>query len=245
MEKHDHRDIIVGRQPVMELLRAGQAVNRLYVASGARHGSIRDIIQLAKERNIPVKEVQPKFLDALSPIANHQGVAAEAAPFRYLELHELLALGRPQFYLVLAGIQDPQNLGSLIRSAEVCGVSGVIIPKHRACGVTPAAAKASAGAAAHMPIARVTNIRFALEELKQAGCWVVGADMEGEVCYRQNLSLPIALVIGGEGSGLPRLVKETCDFLVRIPMYGAVSSLNAAVAGGILLYEIAKQRHQE
>ncbi|MFY9563398.1 MAG: 23S rRNA (guanosine(2251)-2'-O)-methyltransferase RlmB [Limnochordia bacterium] len=242
MDKNDHSDIIVGRQPVLELFRAGQAVNQIYVASGAKHGPVQVILQLARERNVPVKMVKPSFLDSLSAGEKHQGIAARIAPVRYLELHELLAADKPRFYLVLAGIQDPHNLGSLIRSAEVFGASGVIIPKHRACAVTPAVAKASAGAAAHMPIARVTNIAAALGELKRAGCWVVGADMDGEICYRQNLNLPIALVVGGEGKGLPRLVKDTCDFLVRIPMYGSISSLNASVAGGILLYEIARQR---
>jgi len=245
MEKQDYTDIVVGRQPVMELFRSGQAINQLFVASGSRHGSVRKILQLAKDSNIPVKTVRPSFLDSISPTGNHQGIAARVAPVSYLELYDLLAMDKSKFFLVLAGIQDPHNLGSLIRSAEVCGVSGVIIPKHRAASVTPVVAKVSAGAVAHMPIARVTNVTSALEELKRAGCWIVGADMDGEVCYQQNLNLPVALVIGGEGSGLPRLVKETCDFLVRIPLYGSISSLNAAVAGGILLYEIAKQRHQQ
>ncbi|HKM16868.1 MAG: 23S rRNA (guanosine(2251)-2'-O)-methyltransferase RlmB [Firmicutes bacterium] len=245
MDKQDHTEIVVGRQPVMELFRAGQAINQLYVASGSRHGSIRRILQLAKENNVPVKRVQPHLLDSMSPVKNHQGIAAKVAPVRYYELHDLLAMDKPKFYLVLAGIQDPQNLGSLIRTAEACGVSGVIIPKHRACAVTPAVIRASAGAVSHMPIARVTNLASALGELKDQGCWIVGADMDGEACHTQDLNLPLALVVGGEGRGLPRLVKETCDLLVSIPMHGSIASLNAAVAGGILLYEIARQMHRQ
>lgn len=243
MDKHEHSDLIAGRHPVLELFNSGRPVNQLYVAEGSRHGSMKKIIALAKAENVPVKVVQREYLDSLCPGSNHQGVAARVAPIQYMELADLLAMNKPPFYLVLAGIEDPHNLGSLIRSAEICGVSGVIIPKRRAVAVTPTVVKASAGAVSHMPIARVTNTAAALQELKDAGCWVVGADMDGEVCYEQDLNIPIALVIGSEGRGLPRLVKERCDLLVRIPQYGSIDSLNAAVAGGILIYEITRQKH--
>lgn len=244
MDKHDYSSIVAGRHPVLELFQSGQAINQIYVAQGSRHGSMKKILALAKANNVPVKTVQRDYLDAVSPTGNHQGVIAMTAPIQYLELTDLLALDKPKFYLVLAGIEDPHNLGSLIRSAEVCGVSGVIIPKRRAAAVTATVVKASAGAVSHMPIARVTNIAAALKELQDAGCWIVGADMDGEVCYQQDLNMPIALVVGNEGRGLPRLVKERCDLLVRIPIYGAIDSLNAAVAGGILMYEVARQKHQ-
>ncbi len=245
MGKQEYTDLVEGRQPVLELFRSGQEINRLYVAKGAKQGSIRKILSLAKENNIIVKELERSSLDAMSQTRNHQGVIAHIAPIQYLELADLLALSKPKFFLVLAGIEDPHNLGSLIRSAEVNGVSGVIIPKRRAVAVTPTVVRASAGAVAHMPIARVTNITVAIKELQAAGVWVFGADMDGEICYRQKLELPLALVIGNEGRGLPRLVKETCDSLVQIPLYGQVGSLNAAVAGGILMYEVARQRHHQ
>lgn len=243
MKQEHYPDMVEGRQPVLECLRSGQAVNQLYVAQGSNQGSIRQIIQLAREQNIVVKEVPRSVLDSMSQTHNHQGVIAYISPIQYIELDDLLALNKPPYYLVLAGIEDPHNLGSLIRSAEACGFSGVIIPKRRATAVTPVVVKASAGAAAHLPIVRVTNLTAALKQLQDAGCWIVGADMDGQVCYEQDLRGPIALVIGSEGSGLPRLIKDNCDLLVRIPLYGAIESFNAAVAGGILMYEIQRQNH--
>lgn len=236
-------DRIEGRQPVLELLKSEQPINQLLVAKGDKQGSILQILALAKEQQVVIKEVQRNYLDSMSETGAHQGVIAQVAPFSYLELDELLGTSEHKLFLVLAGIQDPHNLGSLIRTAEVCGVNGVIIPKRRAVGVTSTVAKSSAGAVSHMPICRVSNIVATLKRLKEEGCWVVGADMDGEVCYKQDLSGNLALVIGSEGAGLGRLVKETCDFLVRIPMLGAIESLNAAVAGGILLYEIVRQQN--
>lgn len=243
MGRNNNTDIIEGRQPVLELFRSGRPINQIYVAKGDRQGSIRKILRLAKKHQVVVKEVKRDYLDTMSQTRNHQGVIAQIAPIKYCDLEDLLTRSKAGFYLVLAGIQDPYNLGSLIRSAEICGVDGVIIPKRRAVGVTAVVAKASAGAVSHLPICRVTNIVDTLKRLKEAGCWVVGADMDGEICYKQDLTQPAALVIGGEGSGLPRLVKETCDFLVRIPLHGSIGSFNAAVAGGILMYEIARQKN--
>lgn len=236
-------NLVEGRQPVIELINSGQEVNQLYIAKGERHGLIRKIIIMAKNSHIVIKEVERSYLNSLSQTGNHQGVIARISPIKYLTLDELLSLGKPPLYLVLAGIQDPHNLGSLIRSAEVCGVSAVIIPKRRAAAVTTAVIKASSGAVSYMPICRVANINSAVKRLKDEGLWVVGGDMDGEICYAQDLSGPLALVIGGEGKGLPRLVKENCDLLVKIPLLGRVNSLNAAVAGAILMYEIVRQKN--
>ena len=237
---------IVGRQVVLEALRSGQEINKLLVAKGPRQGSIREILALAKEQGIVVQEVERTVLDKLSEGANHQGVLAQIAGISYVELDDLLAKGRDgdwaPFLVLLDGIQDPHNLGSIMRSGEAMGVDGVIIPKRRAVPVTQTVMKASAGAANYVPVCRVGNLATTIDTLKQAGYWIVGADMEGSTCFTQDLTGPIALVIGSEGAGLSRLVKDKCDFLSSVPMRGAINSLNASVAAALLMFEVVRQR---
>lgn len=242
----DRYDVIEGRQPVIEFLKAGHPVNKVLIAKGNTHRALQQITALAKEQGAAVQEVSKEQLDRMSSTGNHQGVIAQIAAVEYAELDDLLSAPRdPEwdpFLLVLDGLQDPHNLGSILRSAEAARVSGVIIPKRRAVGVTPVVAKVSAGALSYVPVARVVNIARTIEQLKEAGFWVVGADMYGEPCYSQNLKGPIALVIGSEGEGLSRLVKENCDFLTRIPMLGQINSLNAGVAAAVLMFEVVRQR---
>lgn len=240
---------IEGRNPVIEALRAGREINKLLVAKGSREGSIREVLALAREAGVVVQEVEKTRLDAVSEGRNHQGVIAMVAAHKYIDVEDILArataTGQDPLILVLDGIEDPQNLGSLLRTADAAGVHGVIIPERRAAGLTETVAKVSAGAIEYVPVARVTNISRTLEELKQRGLWVVGTEQEGRELYHQaRLTGPLAVVIGSEGKGIGRLVAENCDFMVRIPMLGRVTSLNAAVAGAILLYEIRKQRDQ-
>jgi len=237
-----------GRHPVFEALRAGRTVDRLVIAEGTRAlGLLGEIIQTARERGVDVQFVDRRALDRLSDRANHQGIVAEVADFNYRTLDDLVAAGSSAtvapLVLVLDGLEDPQNLGTLIRSAEAVGATGVVIPVHRAVGVTPAVEKASAGAVEHLPIARVTNVVRSLVDLKQRGYWVIGLDPGGNQAYDQiRVDAPIALVVGAEGKGLGRLVRETCDALVRVPVRGRVGSLNAAVAGSIVLYDILRRR---
>lgn len=242
----DRYDVIEGRQPVIEFLKAGHPVNKVLIAKGNTHRALQQITALAKEQGAAVQEVSKEQLDRMSSTGNHQGVIAQIAAVEYAELDDLLSAPRdPEwdpFLLVLDGLQDPHNLGSILRSAEAARVSGVIIPKRRAVGVTPVVAKVSAGALSYVPVARVVNIARTIEQLKEAGFWVVGADMDGEPCYSQNLKGPVALVIGSEGEGLSRLVKENCDFLTRIPMLGQINSLNAGVAAAVLMFEVVRQR---
>lgn len=239
---------VEGRNPVLEVFRAGRTVDKLLIARGSREGSILEIIRRAKEQGVVVQEVDRRRLDELS-LTNgaHQGVIAFVSPYSYVEIEDILAYasekGEAPFVIVLDEITDPHNFGSIIRTAESCGAHGIIIPKRRAVGLTPSVIKASAGAVEFMPIAKVTNISYTLESLKRYGLWVVGADMEGELYTSKDLTGPIALVIGSEGKGLGRLVKEKCDFLVRIPQKGKISSLNASVAAGVLMYEIVRQRN--
>jgi 23S rRNA (guanosine2251-2'-O)-methyltransferase len=236
-----------GRNPVLEALRAGRAINKLLVAKGSQEGSIRQIIALAKEAGIIVQEQDRSRLDALAEGRAHQGVIALVAAHRYYEVEEILerakAKGEDPLVLILDGIEDPQNLGSLLRTADAVGAHGVIIPERRAVGLTETVAKVSAGAVEYVPVARVTNIARTIEELKEQGFWVVGTHQDGkELYYQARLTGPLAVVIGSEGKGIGRLVAEKCDFMVRLPMLGHVTSLNAAVAGAILLYEIRRQR---
>lgn len=238
---------IEGRNPVLEALRSGRTINRILVAKGAREGSIREVIALARSQGVIVQEVARERLDAMARGRNHQGVIALAAAHRYYDLDEVLeraaASGEDGLLLVLDGIEDPQNLGSLLRTADAAGVHGVIIPERRAVGLTETVAKVSAGAVEYVPVARVTNIARTLEMLKERGYWVVGTHQEADELYHEaRLTGPLAVVIGSEGRGMSRLVAETCDFTVRLPMRGHVTSLNAAVAGAILLYEVRRQR---
>ncbi len=239
-------DVIYGRHPVLEALRAGEKVQRLLVAKGTQSGGpLADVLKLAQEHGVRVVWVERRELDKLGGV--HQGVAAEIAEHRYADVEDILARakaqGEPALILALDAIQDVNNLGSLIRTADAVGAHGVILPGHRAAGVTPAVRKASAGAVAHLPIAQVTNLTRTLEDLKQQGVWVVGLDMAGQQAYDQyDWSTPTALVVGSEGKGLGRLVAQTCDVLVRLPMRGHVDSLNAAVAGSIVLYHAWRSR---
>jgi 23S rRNA (guanosine2251-2'-O)-methyltransferase len=239
---------LYGRHPVLEALRAGRRIERIYLAEATRSSEgVDEIRRLAAERQVPVALVGRRELDQLFPDVNHQGVAAQAAPFAYRTLDDLVAAGQRSailpLILVLDALEDPQNFGTLIRTADAIGATGVIIPLHRAVGVTSAVEKASAGAVEFVPVARVANLVQALAELKRHGYWVLGLDASGTERYdRFAVDVPLALVVGAEGRGLGRLVQEACDALVEIPMRGHVGSLNAAVAGSIVLYDISRRR---
>lgn len=235
-----------GRNPVMEALRAGKTIEKILVAKGSREGAVRDILRMAREKGIVVQEVDRKRLDGMSQTGAHQGIIALVVPYEYVSVDDILEgawrAGEPPFVVVLDCIEDPHNLGAIIRTAECCSVHGIIIPKRKAVGITPTVVKASAGAVEYVPVAKVTNIASTLEYLKERGLWVVGAEAQATPYDAQDMKGPIALVIGGEGKGLRRLVKEKCDFLVGIPMRGRINSLNASVAAAILMYEVFRQR---
>ena len=240
-------DQIEGRNSVLELLERGKDVNKIFVTRGEKHGSINKILGIAKERKIIVVEKDKKQMDEMAQEENYQGVIAIVPPFEYVEISDILEVAKERnedpFVIVLDGIEDPHNLGSIIRTAETAGVHGVIIPKRRAVSVNSTVNKASAGAVEHMKIARVTNISDAIEELKQAGLWVCGTAVDtNKYYYNQDLTGPLAIVIGNEGKGIGEKVKKNCDFLVKIPMKGKVQSLNASVSTGIVVYEAVKQR---
>lgn len=237
-------NLIVGRNAVREALRAGRDMEKLLVSRGEATGSLREILALAREKGVVVQEVDRRRLDEMAE--NHQGVAALASMYAYSTLEEILALarekGEPPFLVVLDGITDPHNLGAIVRTAECMGAHGVILPERRAVGLTPAAMKAAAGALEWIKVARVTNLTRALETLKAQNVWTYATDMDGEDYRRVNFSGGCALVIGAEGQGVSRLVRETCDQVVSIPMKGHIDSLNASVAAGVILAEIARQR---
>jgi 23S rRNA (guanosine2251-2'-O)-methyltransferase len=239
---------IEGRNPVLEALRAGRRINKIYLLKSAeKHGSISEIINLAVARHIPVDYLDRPALDRLSNTAVNQGVIAEAEPRAYAALDELLEVpqkkGEPPFFIILDGIEDPHNLGAILRTAEAAGVHGVIIREKRAVGLTPAVEKAAAGALEYVPVARVTNISQTIAYLKQRNIWVVGVDRSGDSNYtRVDYKPPTALVIGGEGQGVSELVKRNCDFLVTIPMRGKISSLNASVAAAMTIFEVVRPR---
>jgi 23S rRNA (guanosine2251-2'-O)-methyltransferase len=240
-------DKLEGRNSVMEALKAGRSINRIFVAKGEREGSISQIIALAKENRILIQEIDRAKLDAMSVTFSHQGVIALTAAKDYVEVDEILASaaesGRPPFLIILDEITDSHNLGSILRTANAAGVHGIIIPKRRAIGLTSVVSKASAGAIEYVPVARVTNIVQTIQNLKKQNIWVVGTDSSGGQSYfEKDLTGPVALVIGSEGEGMGKLVRESCDFVVNIPMMGQISSLNAAVAGAIVTYEIVRQR---
>jgi len=242
------RGILYGRNAVWEALRAGRRrFYKLVLAEGVREsGIVAEIADLARQRQIPLQRVERRQLDEIS--SNHQGVAAEVSPYPYVDWEEILAeIERGQempLLLLLDCLQDPQNLGSLLRTAEIVGVQGVVLPKRRAVGVTPAVVNASAGAVEHLRVARVTNLVRAMEELKGRDIWIVGLENvpQAQPYYQADLNLPLALVVGSEGRGMRRLVREKCDLLIKLPMRGRISSLNAAVAGSIALYEAWRQR---
>ncbi len=237
---------IFGRNPVLEALKAGVTVNKLMVAKGEQKGSIQEILHLAKEGRIQVQMVEKSKLDKLFPGKNHQGVAASIATADYVAWQDILKIaedkGEEVLLVILDELEDPHNLGAILRSVDAVGAHGVIIPKRRAVPLTDGVAKASAGAVEHVPVARVANIAQTIEELTKRGVWVAGASMEGRSMYQQDLKGPLALVIGSEGKGISHLVAQRCDFMVSIPMQGKINSLNASVAAGLLLYEVYRQR---
>jgi 23S rRNA (guanosine2251-2'-O)-methyltransferase len=239
-------DIIVGRNAVVEALRSGQTIEKVFLARGLHGRIVTEVRRRARGSGVPVEEVPRAKLDALSGATKHQGVVALGAAAPYLDLDDIrqraVARQEPPLIAVLDGIEDPRNLGAIMRCAESAGVHGIVVPKRRAAGLTAAAIKAAAGAHAHLPVVRVTNIAALLDELKKEGLWIIGADPGADkIFYEAELSGPSAIVIGGE-SGMRRLVRERCDVLVRIPMYGAVASLNASVAAALLFYEVRRQR---
>lgn len=239
---------IEGRNPVLEALRANHEINKIYLLKGESGRVIQEVIDLAMKKSIPVSRVDSTVLNRMATTRNHQGIIAIAAGWKYATVDEILGRadkkGEPPFILLLDGVEDPQNLGSIIRTAEAAGVDGIIIPERRAAGLSAAVSRASAGAIEFMPVARVTNLNRTIEELKNKGIWFTGADMAGKNEYHQaDLKGPMGLVVGGEGRGLSRLVAEHCDQIVRLPMWGSINSLNVSVATGILLYEIRRQRN--
>ena len=237
---------IEGRNAVIEAFRAGKTIDKLFVLDGCQDGPVRSIIREAKKKDTIIQFVSKERLDQISETGKHQGVIAYAAAYQYASVEEILKSaeekGEDPFLILLDGIEDPHNLGAIIRTANLAGAHGLIIPKHRAAGLTATVAKTSAGALNYTPVAKVTNIGKTMEELKEKGLWFVCADMGGETMYRLNLTGPIGLVIGSEGDGVSRLVREKCDFIASIPMKGDIDSLNASVAAGILAYEIVRQR---
>lgn len=242
-------DQVEGRNSVLELLESEKDINKIFVTRGEKQGSINKIIGKAKARGIVLVEVDKAKLDEISQTGNHQGVIAIVPPFEYCEIEDILNEAKNKnekpFILILDGIEDPHNLGAIIRTAETAGVHGVIIPKRRAASVNSTVNKVSAGAVEHMKIARVNNLNDTIKYLKDNGLWIIGTDGKAEnYYYEQNLTGPIALVIGSEGYGMNRLVSENCDILVKIPMNGKITSLNASVSAGIVTYEIVKQRNK-
>ena len=237
---------IEGRNAVLEAYRAGKTIDKLYVQDGVKDGPIQSIIREAKKQDTIVNFVSRERLNQMSEEGHHQGVIAHAAAYEYAEVEDILKAaeekGEPPFIFLLDGIEDPHNLGAIIRTANLAGAHGVIIPKRRASGLTAVVAKTSAGALNYTPVAKVTNLAATIEELKEKGLWFVCADMNGELMYRLNLKGPVGLVIGGEGDGVGRLVREKCDMVASIPMKGNIDSLNASGAAGVLAYEIVRQR---
>ncbi len=237
---------IEGRNAVLEAFRSGKTIDKLYVLDGCQDGPVRSIVREAKKADTIINFVDKERLDRLSTTGHHQGVVAQAAAYEYAEVEDILNAAKeknePPFIFILDEIEDPHNLGAIIRTANLAGAHGVIIPKRRAVGLTATVAKTSAGAINYTPVAKVTNISKTIDELKKEGLWFVCADMDGDVMYNVNLTGPIGLIIGNEGSGVSRLVKEKCDFTASIPMKGDIDSLNASVAAGVLAYEIVRQR---
>lgn len=246
-EPEVREDIIIGRNAVIEALKGDGTIEALYISNGQLEGSINVIINLAKEKRIIIKEVERKKLDLMSDGGIHQGVIAKITPYKYFDVKDILdyakAKNEKPFIVILDEIEDPHNLGSIIRTAELCGVHGIIIPKRRNVGVTQTVYKTAVGAIEHVKIAKVTNINAVIDELKQEGIWIYGADIEGtEYSYETDFSGSCAIVIGSEGKGISKLTLKKCDKLIKIPMVGKINSLNASVAGGIIMYEVLKGR---
>ncbi|MCI8636544.1 MAG: 23S rRNA (guanosine(2251)-2'-O)-methyltransferase RlmB [Clostridia bacterium] len=247
MKKEIYNDQVEGRNAVLELLESGKDINKIFITKGEKHGSIHKIIKIAKENKIIIVEKEKRQMEEMASTQNYQGVIAIVPPFEYVEVEDILQEAKKReeepFVLILDEIEDPHNLGSIIRTAETAGVHGVIIPKRRAACVNSTVNKVSAGAVQHMKIARVTNLCDTIENLKKEGLWICGTDINaGKFYYDQDLTGPIGIVIGNEGNGIGQKVKKNCDFLVEIPMKGKVTSLNASVSTGIIIYEAVKQR---
>lgn len=244
--RNDHTLMIEGRNAVIEAYRSGRTVDKLFVLDGCQDGPVRTIVREAKKHGSLISFVSRERLNQLTQTGKHQGVIAYAAAYDYSDIEDMFRLasekGEDPFLILLDGIEDPHNLGAIIRTANVAGAHGVIIPKRRAVGLTATVAKTSAGALNYTPVAKVTNLAKTIDELKEKGMWFVCADMDGEMMYDLNLTGSVGLVIGNEGEGVSRLVREKCDFIAGIPMKGEITSLNASVAGGILAYEIVRQR---
>ena len=244
--KEENFLLIEGRNAVLEAFRSGKTIDKLYVLDGCRDGPVQTIVREARKQDTIITFVPRERLDQLAQSRNHQGVLAQAAAYDYVQVEDMPKKardqGEPPFLILLDGIEDPHNLGAIIRTANLAGAHGVIIPKRRAAGLTATVAKASAGALNYTPVAKVSSLKAAMEQLKKEGLWFVCADMDGERMYRLDLKGPIGLVIGSEGEGVGRLVKETCDMTAAIPMKGDIDSLNASVAAGVLAYEIVRQR---
>ncbi|MEZ0118019.1 UNVERIFIED_ORG: 23S rRNA (guanosine2251-2'-O)-methyltransferase [Heyndrickxia coagulans] len=241
------QEYIAGKNPVLEALRAGREINKIWVAEGSQKGAMKQVMELARERKVTVQFVPKKKIDQVADGA-HQGVLALVAAYRYAETGDMFKLAKERnehpFILILDELEDPHNLGSILRTADAVGAHGVIIPKRRSVALTATVAKASTGAIEHIPVARVTNLSQTIAGLKQQGLWIAGTDASGTTDYRKmDADLPLCLVIGSEGKGMSRIVKEACDFLIRLPMAGHVTSLNASVAAGLLMYEVYRKRH--
>ena len=246
-EQEVDENLLYGRNAVMEALKSGREIEKIFIRKGDREGSVKVIAALAKERAIPFVEVSAQKLDEMTGEAVHQGVAALASPVVYATVDEILAIaeekGEKPFLVICDDISDPHNLGAIIRSAECCGATGVILPKRHSAMLSSVAVKSSAGAVNHMPIAKVANIATTIDALKEKGVWVYGAEADGQAAWDIDMKGSTAVVMGSEGNGLSRLVKEKCDFIVSIPMYGKINSFNVSCAASIILTEVAKQRH--
>ncbi|SFB34700.1 23S rRNA (guanosine(2251)-2'-O)-methyltransferase RlmB [Clostridium frigidicarnis] len=243
----EREDVVQGRNAVIEALKSSTTIDQILIAKGNKEGSINKILAMAKEKKLVVKEVDKKKLDIMTNDGVHQGVVAIITPYKYYEVEDIVKYAEKKnekpFIVILDEIEDPHNLGSIIRTAELCGVHGIIIPKRRNVGVTATVYKTSVGAVEHMRIAKVTNINSVIEDLKEKGIWIYGADIAGKsFSYEVNFSGGVALIIGNEGKGMSKLTKDKCDVLVKIPMVGQINSLNASVAGGIMMYEVLKSR---
>ncbi len=247
--KEEYQDQVEGRNAVLELLESDRDINKIYISDGEKHGSINKIIALAKEKKIIINEISKAKINQMAQTENNQGVIAIVPPFNYCEIEDILEVAKNKkekpFIIILDGIEDPHNLGSIIRTAETAGVHGIIIPKRRAVAVNSTVSKVSAGAVEHIKIARVNNINETINYLKENDIWIYGTDMNTDkYYYDEDFTGNIAIVIGSEGFGMSRLVKENCDFLVKIPMKGKITSLNASVSAGIVIYEAVKQRNK-
>lgn len=242
-----NESLISGRNAVKELLLCGRDIDKIYVQKGEREGSVKMLIGKAAERKIPIIEVEKSKLDSMCHGSSHQGIVAIAAEHEYSTVDEIIeyaeSLGEKPFVVICDGVEDPHNLGAIIRSSECSGVHGVIIPKRRAVGLTHVVAKSSAGALEHMRVARVTNLATLIDDLKERGFWIYAADMGGENYFKTDYSGSVAVVLGSEGFGISRLVKEKCDFTVSIPLHGKVNSMNVSCAAAVILTEVARQRH--